>query len=173
MQALGRIQHHVTGRQFDALLAIHLFDHQFAAVIIFRLAQKQGGRQVTADTHIAALANGIIDMQTKSVPALVTVEQRRKEGVRQGRRHEHRMGIKRLCHQCRHLFRLGTVFGKLPVLLGRRRLVARGHIAIGPRPRIQNRAQTRHLVLGEDSRNVQQHVGSILGKMQMTLPPQG
>ncbi|MNS84811.1 hypothetical protein D3C72_1186490 [compost metagenome] len=157
MQALGRIEDQVAGRQLDRLGAVHLFDDQFAAVIVLGLGQEEGGGQVAADAEVSPLADGVVDVDAELAAALVAIEQGRKDRVRQGGRDEHGVGVQGLDDQGRDLLRRRAVLGQLLVLLGRRGLVARGHVAVGPGTGVQGPAQGGDLGLGEDVGDVQQH----------------
>ncbi|MCY1355465.1 hypothetical protein D9M69_418860 [compost metagenome] len=164
VDAGGRVQHHMPGRQLHALLAIGVLDHQFAAVVLVRLGQEQRCRQVAADTEAGAaqVADRVVDMVGKGVPALVAVEQRRIDLQRQRRREEQCVVAQRILDQVANLARRGRAFGQLQVALGQRRLVARGFIAVGPWRGIDDLPHLRHLVLGEYVGNLQQHGGDNL-----------
>lgn len=40
------VKHHVTGGQFNGVLAVSIFNHQFAAVVAVRVGQEQRYRQI-------------------------------------------------------------------------------------------------------------------------------
>ncbi len=60
----------MAGRQLDPLRAVMVFDDQFAAVVFFRLGQKQCHRQIGADAQPGQLvaAHRIVDMQAEMLP---------------------------------------------------------------------------------------------------------
>ncbi|SOZ15614.1 hypothetical protein CBM2609_A70016 [Cupriavidus taiwanensis] len=165
VDAGGRVQHHVPGRQFHALLPVGVLDHQFAAVVVFRLGQEQRRRQVAADAEAGAaqVADRVVDMVGKGMPALIAVEQRRINLQRQCRREEQCMVAQRVLDQVADLPRRRRALGQLQVALGQCRLVARGFVAVGPGCRVDDLAHLRDLGLGQYVGDLQHHDGFYVG----------
>ena len=71
MQTRRRIKHEVPGRELDFVGAVEVLDHQFAAVILVRLRQKQRHRQVGPDPQAgeAISPHRVVDMEAEMVPA--------------------------------------------------------------------------------------------------------
>ena len=78
VQAARRVDHHVAGWEFDCTLIVEVVDHQFAAFVVFRRAQKQGCGYIGADAQRRAgdLPDRIIEMGAERFAAFIAVERR-------------------------------------------------------------------------------------------------
>ena len=149
MQAGSRIKDHVTGGQFDALRAVSIFDHQFAAFVFIGIGEEQSGGDIRADALAATghLADGVIDVSAEGLAAGVTIEQGRKDLQRECGRNEQGILAKRAEHQLSEFTRGRGAFGQLDIVLGTGGLMAGGHAAIHPIRGIQDLARVAHLLL--------------------------
>ena len=83
MQTGSRIQDHLTSWQLDGVgPAIDIVDYQFPAVVLVRLAQEEGGRQVGANAKRCShdRPNRVVDMRTQGHADIVAVEERWENG---------------------------------------------------------------------------------------------
>ena len=80
-----------------------------------RLGEEQRRREIGADAKRRAgdLANRVVDVIAERVPALVAVEERRKDAQRQRRGHEQRAALQRGENQIAELLRDRMVLGQL------------------------------------------------------------
>ena len=87
MQASGGIKHKIAGRQLHFMRAIIVLDHEYAAVILVRLRQKQRDREVGANAHAGqwVAAHRVVDMHAEMLALAVAIEQRRKDVEWNGR----------------------------------------------------------------------------------------
>ena len=76
---------------------------------------------------------------------------------RQRRRHEQRIALQRLEDHLPELSRDRVAFGDLPVVLGARRLMPGGDLAVDPFGRVEQAARMRHLLGGQNIGNLNQH----------------
>jgi len=164
VQAGARVQHHVARRQFHPLVAVGVFDHQLATLVLIRVAQEQRGRQVGAHRLRLAgggvvVAHGVVHMEPEGLPRLIAVEQRRENATRQRRREERAVAAECIEDGRADRTRGRIGLGQLQVVLGLRGLVTRGQAAVGPAGRGQLLAGLGDLLGGEDVGNVQQHGG--------------
>jgi len=95
VQAARRVNHHIAGREFDRMLAVDVVDHQLAAVVVFRRAEKQRRRDIGANAigRAGNLADGIVQMRAEGLAAFVAVEERREDPERQRRGDEQRVAL--------------------------------------------------------------------------------
>ena len=103
------------------------------------------------------LPDGVVDVIAEGVPALIAIEQRRKDAQRQRCRHEQRIALQRRQDHVAELVRDGRTFGQLLVLLGARRLRAGGHFAVNPLGLVEQLTRARHLFGAQEIGNRQQH----------------
>ncbi|MNT17760.1 hypothetical protein D3C72_1529350 [compost metagenome] len=159
MQAGGRVQDHVAGRQLDAVQAVGVFRHQLAALVLVRIAEKQRARHVGA--HVLAgervAADGIVDVIAVGHAALVAVEHRRHGDLGQRRRHEQRIARQRALYQRRQFARGLALRRQLQIVFDVERLVAGGGTAVLPLGIGQQHAGVGQFFGGEDFGDVQQH----------------
>src|SRR5712672_4750426 len=99
MQTGRRIKYEIAGRQLDFVGTVDVLDHQFAAVIFVRFAEKQRYRQIGPDAQSGQMIapHRVIDVNTEMVPIRggVPIEQRRKDLQRDRGRDELRIGCQR------------------------------------------------------------------------------
>ena len=161
VQAGAGIQDQISGRELDAVAAIGIFDDQFAAVVVLRRAQEQGGRQVGAHrVHAAAaavVADRVVDVEAERLAAGVAVEQRRVDPLRQRGGEEGWVLRQRVENERPEFARDRIVFRQLRIVLGLGRLMAGGDASIGPAGLLQARPAMGDLFGGEDLGDVQQH----------------
>ncbi len=81
------------------MLAIGVFNHQFATLIALRIAKEQRRRQISAHpARLAVLANGAIDVKTIGLPWPIAVKQRRGNRPRQRGGKKLRMAAQHIEH---------------------------------------------------------------------------
>ncbi|MNM63748.1 hypothetical protein D3C81_751230 [compost metagenome] len=155
MQAGSRVQHQIPRRQFHLLHAVGVLDHQFTAVVVLGVAQEQRRRQVGTHSLLAAagLAQGVVDMEAEIATLSVTVDQRWKDFVRQGRRHELRVLPQTFDQGRANLLGQRMAFRQLQVVLGLGRLVTRGDLAVGPFGLLQRLTNALNLLGGKQAGN--------------------
>jgi hypothetical protein len=139
--------------------AVGVVDHQLAAVVLLGAAQEEGRRQIGAHAEGAArqLPDGIVHVRSERHAGLVAVEQRWEDPQRQGGGHEERGALERGHDDLAQLARLRGALRHLEVVLGPGREVAGGGAAVHPLGVLQQGAAARHLRLGQDPRDVQEH----------------
>lgn len=167
MQAGAGVEHQIAGGQLHLLQAVGVLDHQFAAVIVLRVAEEEGRGQVGTDPLAAAMdvAHGVVDVEVERAPAGIAVEQRREDLERQGGGHEQGMVPQALQHGFADLPGQRVVLRQLQVVLGLGRLVAGGRLAVGPFRLLQGCADPGDFLGGEDGGNMQQHGAVHEGEM--------
>jgi hypothetical protein len=97
VQARRRIEDKVPCRELDRVSSVGVVDQQFSAVVLFRCAQEQRGKEIRANpmAGIADLPDGVVHVTAKRLTAFVSIEQRWKDSVGQGRCDEQRMMLQR------------------------------------------------------------------------------
>ena len=127
--------------------AVSVFDHQLAAVVFIGISKEE--RRGEIGTHAMRcsryLSNRIVDVVSKRLPVLITIEEWRKNFQRQSSRHEQRVAFERGDDRVAELSGVFVIFGKLQVVFGARGLVARGDAAVDPIGGFEQLATTRNL----------------------------
>ena len=134
--------------------AVGVLDHQLAAVVLVRVGEEQRRRQVGADAVRRAgdLADGVVDVVAERLAALVAIEQRREDAQRQRRGDEQRVALQRAEDQVAELARDRVALGQLQVVLGPRRLMAGGDLAVDPAGGVEAPAGMRRPAPGSGRR---------------------
>ncbi len=134
VQAGRGIQNHVPGGQLDAVRAVGILDHQFAAVVFVGRGEKQRRRKIGADPVRRAghLADGVVHVGAEGLAALIAIEKRRKHAQGQRGGDEERILPQRVQNHLAQLARRGRVLRQLHIVFHAGRLMAGGHPAVDP-----------------------------------------
>ena len=159
VQAARRIDHHIAGGEFDRMLAVDVVDHQFAAVVVFRRAEKQRRRNISANAQRRAgnLPDRVVQMGAERFAAFVAVEQRREHAERQRRRNEQRVALQGGDDRCRPTRAppdCSPAAGGCP---SPGRLMTRRHPAVDPARAVHDFAAARDLFGVKDIGNMDDH----------------
>src|SRR5215470_15144932 len=102
--------------------SVGIFDHQFPAVIFIRLREEKRRGKIGANSVSRAgnLPDSVVNVRTKRLAALVTVEQRWKNFRRQCRGNKEWILSERLQDHLADLLRRRAILRQLHVVLGSR-----------------------------------------------------
>ncbi|VXB06048.1 hypothetical protein PSEUDO8BK_10390 [Pseudomonas sp. 8BK] len=159
VQAAAGIQHQMPGRQLDAVTAVAVLDHQLTTVVLIRITEEQGGRQVAAHPMRRArhAENRVIDMVTVGATIAVAVEARWQHLQRQGGRDELRVVAQALHDKVADLHYQRVILRQLLVGLSLERLVTCCQPAILPAGLFEGLTAFSDLLGRQHIGNVQHH----------------
>src|SRR5215213_69678 len=139
--------------------AVRVFYHQLSAVVLIGLTEEQRRRKIRAHAMRRSryLPNRVIDVVTKRLPALVTIEQGRKNLERQRGRHKQRIPFEGNKNRVAKLFCVFVIFRQLQVVFSARRLMTSRGPTVNPIVRLEQLATCDHLLGSQNLWNLQQH----------------
>ena len=146
--------------------AIRIDHHQFAALVLVRLAEEHGRRDVGAHRLHAVFrrADGAVDVQAIVLAARVAVEEGRQDAQRQHGRKKQRVGHQRAADDLAQLQRQRRTFGQLAVALDLRPLRPDAGAPVDPVRLRQALAKLRHLFRRQHAGYMQHHLAILFRK---------
>jgi len=161
VHARRRIQHHVAGRELHPLSAVRVVHGELAAVVRFRLGEKQRRGEIGADLHARSRqqAHAAVDVRAERLCVFVAIEHRRVDPRGERRRQEQRIALERRKDDVAELARDGRALDDLTVALHLRALVSRRRAAVHPgvAGRVEACTSVAHARGIEDAGHAQQH----------------
>ncbi len=146
--------------KLHAVRAVGVLDHEFAAVVVVRLGEKQRRRDIGAQAHAAGTRNDAdrtVDVIVEFHAGIVAIEHRRQHAKRQSRRTEQRAARQSAQDDVAGLDRGRRTFRNLQVEFRLRGLIAGGALAIDPMRRLENRTTLRDFVRRQQLRDMDHH----------------
>ena len=154
VKACGWIQNHMTRRKFYPVCAIRILDDQFPSVVLVWMREEQCSGKISSNPVSCSrnLPNGVVNVGSKRVPSLVSIEQRWEYCFGECRRNNQRVSAKRVQHQIAYLFRRRMSFGNLQIVFCPSGLMPRRNPAVHPFRGVQKFSCMRQFV-------ARQHIG--------------
>src|SRR5215203_211151 len=109
----------MTSRQFDGVNSVSIFNNQLATIVLFGIAEEESCGKIGAYAMRRAgyLSNRVINVITKRLSSLITIEEWRKDFQRQRRGHKYRIPLEGRENRISKLFCVLMIFGQLQVVL--------------------------------------------------------